>query len=623
MSGIDRGGDLGPARVGDVGRDPQPSDAKAEFQTALQDIKEKIGGGFASSFPTLNQCIEDKTKVNRENQRAIQVELATLLADESTISKLSDSEIKGMYKAVCNRATPDGLAGKSLKDRVRQEMRVGLEGLRAVRQEPARREPEPQVLQGRVHVAEGPSVPSHILAALPSVERVEGETSMPQTELQSTLAACGISPDQCTITKPEGHANIDYHVCFADSEVVLAIGKGTTSTQLRAHVADAMASGSALFYLKGEETVVADLKEASGSVYGPVAPPEGWEQIEIGGKKGYQTTIQGMTIRSRTYPTGPKRAGFESQFQNVHKIREADLPILSSATPGKMMTDPHVSFRIRIGDSAYNVQGLGRGEDGQLKGTGAFGRVFVGTEEGTGKKVAIKHVFAEGDREVRFKDIKGEPRLMLDLHQAGGHLVGASQVGHIGKRMFIVMDAMEGGDLHDRIVASHGVANIKYVRDAAKGVAAMHREGVLHLDIKPDNILIGEGGRAAVGDFGISTRLAKGKTEASKVCGTPGFIAPEVLSSGKAQKASDVFSLGMTLYSALTGRRPRFQQGPKGEGGVISWQADIGKIRFGEIRARHGEEVAQLLRDCLSLDPKDRPTAEVLSHKLDRILASR
>jgi len=125
---------------------------------------------------------------------------------------------------------------------------------------------------------------------------------------------------------------------------------------------------------------------------------------------------------------------------------------------------------------------------------------------------------------------------------------------------FIVMEYVPGGDLHQRVRDRGPLAPddaVRVGRDVAAALAAAHRRGILHRDVKPQNILLDDGGRARLTDFG-SARLdgQLGITGTGAIAGTVTYAAPEFLAGRRGDARSDVYALGLTLYWALTGELP-------------------------------------------------------------------
>src|SRR5690606_6989126 len=117
----------------------------------------------------------------------------------------------------------------------------------------------------------------------------------------------------------------------------------------------------------------------------------------------------------------------------------------------------------------------------------------------------------------------------------------------------LVMELVEGTSLRD-LLASQGpsLRSVTVVRGVLEGLAACHHAGILHLDIKPANVLVTPDGAIKIVDFGIA-RAASDAT--ATVAGTPHYMAPEQF-DGRSDERSDIYSVGCLLYECLTGRPP-------------------------------------------------------------------
>jgi serine/threonine-protein kinase len=130
---------------------------------------------------------------------------------------------------------------------------------------------------------------------------------------------------------------------------------------------------------------------------------------------------------------------------------------------------------------------------------------------------------------------------------------------------FIVMERLPGRTFADEI--ADGPTSIRRVRDVVgetlDGLAAAHARGVLHRDVKPANILLGADGHVKLTDFGIATsNTITSVTAAGLVVGTPAYLAPERIRGDVATPASDIYSVGVICYEALSGKRPFPQDTP-------------------------------------------------------------
>jgi hypothetical protein len=193
-------------------------------------------------------------------------------------------------------------------------------------------------------------------------------------------------------------------------------------------------------------------------------------------------------------------------------------------------------------------------------GTGGMGSVWLAEHFGLGRKVAVKILPPEMGRDPEYV-----ARFMREATTAGRmehpNIVQIHDVGYAEGRHFIVMQYVDGESL-STVVENLGAMEPK---DAAKIAAGMlrglqhaHEEGVVHRDVKPDNVLITKGDEPKLLDFGlaIETETALQITKDGMVVGTPYYLAPEQARGQKATPLCDVYAAGVTLYYLLTGKRP-------------------------------------------------------------------
>jgi tetratricopeptide (TPR) repeat protein len=191
-----------------------------------------------------------------------------------------------------------------------------------------------------------------------------------------------------------------------------------------------------------------------------------------------------------------------------------------------------------------HVVRLGRWELRERLGAGAMGTVFAAFDPTLERTVAIK-VLKHGDASVL-----AEARALAKL--AHPNVVTVYDAGVLDDLVYIVMELVAGARL--RTWAREPGRNwrdvMRAARDAAQGLSAAHDAGLVHRDIKPDNIVVGTD-RARVLDFGLAAASDDGKR-----AGTPGYMAPEVLAGHAATRLSDQYSFGVTLFEALYGTLP-------------------------------------------------------------------
>jgi serine/threonine-protein kinase len=140
------------------------------------------------------------------------------------------------------------------------------------------------------------------------------------------------------------------------------------------------------------------------------------------------------------------------------------------------------------------------------------------------------------------------------------HLVPIIEADQADGRHYLAVDFVTGGSLTDRISASGtlgGADAVRVVSEVAAGLDALHQAGIVHRDIKPQNILFGADGSAMLTDFG----LAKGRaytvlTKPGQVMGTLDYLAPELIKGDPATPQTDVYALGCVAFECVAGRAP-------------------------------------------------------------------
>ena len=196
-------------------------------------------------------------------------------------------------------------------------------------------------------------------------------------------------------------------------------------------------------------------------------------------------------------------------------------------------------------------------------GGGAMGTVWYGTDELLHRPVAVKQVkLAPGMPEEEAAELREralrEARAIAVLSHP--NVVTLYDVARQQDEPFVVMELVPSQSLA-AILDDHGALNDDQLAVIADGVAAgldaAHRAGIVHRDVKPGNVLIGDDGRLKVSDFGISRNVAEHTlTNTGILLGTPAYIAPEVAAGEAVTAAADLWGLGATLFAAAEGRPP-------------------------------------------------------------------
>ncbi|MEW6757408.1 MAG: serine/threonine-protein kinase, partial [Acidobacteriota bacterium] len=205
---------------------------------------------------------------------------------------------------------------------------------------------------------------------------------------------------------------------------------------------------------------------------------------------------------------------------------------------------------------------IGRYEVIELAGRGAMGMVYRARDPLIGRIVAIKVVALSpllGEEEKReFRE-----RFFREAQAAGGlhhpSIVTIYDVGEWDGVPYMAQEFVEGTSL-SRLLKDSGPLPqeraLPILRQMADALHYAHGLGVVHRDIKPDNILVDEKGRAVLTDFGVARLAASDLTRTGEVLGTPHFMSPEQVMGQEVDGRSDLFSLGVVLYLMISGQRP-------------------------------------------------------------------
>jgi serine/threonine-protein kinase len=194
-------------------------------------------------------------------------------------------------------------------------------------------------------------------------------------------------------------------------------------------------------------------------------------------------------------------------------------------------------------------------------GQGSMGTVYKGVQRSLNRVVAIKVMPPELGRNVNFvRRFLREARAVAKLNHP--NIVSGIDVGEIGGWRYFVMEFIDGvtvGDILKRGGAMDERRSIRIIHQVAQALAHAHQYGMVHRDIKPDNIMIARDGVAKLCDLGLAKEPKEGgsTTEEGLAMGTPNYISPEqAQGEGDIDIRSDIYSLGATFYHMVTGHLP-------------------------------------------------------------------
>ncbi len=252
----------------------------------------------------------------------------------------------------------------------------------------------------------------------------------------------------------------------------------------------------------------------------------------------------------------------------------------------------------------------------RLLGVGGMGVVYLAHDTELDLEVALKLLrpdfAAQTDLIDRFRR-----ELVLARQVSHRNVVRIHDIGQHGDLYFLTMDFIAGRSLRD-LLEEEGALDVEraleIARQLAEALAVAHEEEVVHRDLKPSNVLIDDGGRAYITDFGVARSLsAVGLTQTGTVVGTPDYLSPEQARGETVDGRSDIYSLGLMLFEMITGELP-FRSGSMAE--VVA-QRISGRLQLDRLGGEVPAGVRRVIRRCLESEPRRRyPSAAALATDL-------
>lgn len=210
-------------------------------------------------------------------------------------------------------------------------------------------------------------------------------------------------------------------------------------------------------------------------------------------------------------------------------------------------TDPLIG---RLVDGRYRVRArIARG---------GMATVYVATDLRLERRVALKvmHSHLSDDTVFQGRFIQ-EARAAARL--ADPHVVNVFDQGQDGEMAYLVMEYLPGITMRELLREQRRLTipqTITIMDAVLSGLAAAHRAGIVHRDVKPENVLLAEDGRIKIGDFGLARATSANTATGQMLLGTIAYLAPELVTRGTADARSDIYALGIMLYEMLVGEQP-------------------------------------------------------------------
>ena len=272
-----------------------------------------------------------------------------------------------------------------------------------------------------------------------------------------------------------------------------------------------------------------------------------------------------------------------------------------------------------VSDTLINTLFDGRYRILRKLGAGGMANVYLAEDEDLGRRVAIKILNDRYANDELFVE-----RFRREAKSAAGlshpNIVSIYDRGEAEGTYYIAMEVIEGRSLKELILTRGPLPigqAITYTLEMLEALRFAHRHGIIHRDVKPHNILIGE--RLKVTDFGIARAGASQMTEAGSIMGTAQYLSPEQARGAPVTASSDLYSIGIVLYEMLTGKVPF-----NGDSAIEIAMKHLNELPKppSKTRPEIPEELDQVVLRALSKAPEDRyQTAEEFAEDLHRVEA--
>jgi len=265
-------------------------------------------------------------------------------------------------------------------------------------------------------------------------------------------------------------------------------------------------------------------------------------------------------------------------------------------------------------DDYLIIQELGRGQ---------MGRVYLAEDAVLARPVAIKFIAGVDP------DLAARQRFLMEARAAARiqhpNVVSVYRVGELGDRPYIVSELIRGKSLADHPRPMPWAQALGIAIELARGLAAAHRRGVVHCDIKPGNAMVTDDGVAKLVDFGLARVVHEGSesmdSDSGPMVGTPDFMAPEVWGGRAPSRRSDVYSFGAVLFELIAGATPFGEIDARELSRVVRDRpAPALQDKAPDVDVR----LSRLVARCLERDPELRfPSGEELREALEQLHPSR
>ncbi len=267
------------------------------------------------------------------------------------------------------------------------------------------------------------------------------------------------------------------------------------------------------------------------------------------------------------------------------------------------------------GDTGLSVGTLfaNRYEVLSVLGEGGMGAVFRARDRELDEEVALKALKPEAYHEQAAETLRHEIKLARMITHP--NVVRVHDFGEAEGTRYLTMEYIPGTTLRE-MLGKHGnldlVPAVQIAKQVCRGLAAIHKAGIVHGDLKPQNVMVTGSGVAKLMDFGVARQAAQ--AQAGAVAGTPRYMSPEQARGGELNERSDIYSAGVVMFEILTGRCP-FEDDDMYE--VMRMHLSDPPPDPRTLRSSLPESLAQIIRACLAKSRLQRPASAA---ELERLL---
>lgn len=252
---------------------------------------------------------------------------------------------------------------------------------------------------------------------------------------------------------------------------------------------------------------------------------------------------------------------------------------------------------------------------GKTLGSGSFATVKAATRKADGTKWAVKIIAKQSLGPEDEEALKTEVAILQKVDHE--NIVALEQIFDCPKNFYMVMEKMTGGELFDRIVSKEKYTEDEarqVIRKIAEALKYCHDMGIVHRDLKPENLLYdspNDDAKIKIADFGLA-KLLSDESMMTTACGTPGYVAPEILHGNSYTSAVDLWSLGVIAYILLCGFPPFYDENNAALFAAIkACEYDFPSPFWDDVSTG----AKDLIQRLLVVKPKDRYSAQqVLDH---------